>query len=400
MQGGSGGPTWLAGQRGIVQWHRKGWRHVVGAPENISLLVVESAAKIWLAGDSGLWLGERPASPGDQAVEVVMAPVPSPVAAMVHEEPIAPQPYQGPLKFERLSLAIAGQKPLTSALEVAVGLDGTAWFRDRRRIVSYDGKTARVLATRDQIGPWRCHQCLAPQGAQNGWLLGAGAVHRFAAGARSWVQSVLPAASALAASVDGSLWLAAGVVDDAAPPAASWGPNGWRHYAAVPAACYAAVASSGPDEAWFAGGLRSRYDGRQRWPAGEGLLVHLKSGKAGWLRVPTGALLAVSSPGAREAWAVGAVGTVAHVKADRHEQYRLQFKGGSPQLRTVWSPSPDEAWIGGDDGTLVHRSKQGFRAVVAAKLPLPARAAIASIAGQTRDEFWVASPEGLVRASR
>jgi hypothetical protein len=104
-------------------------------------------------------------------------------------------------------------------------------------------------------------------------------------------------------------------------------------------------------------------------------------------------IFAVSAIGNDEAWAVGAMGLVVHIKGDVIERRVLP---SGVWLRAVVAHGPNDVWIGGDDGTLVHYDGQAFHPVTHS---LGVRAAFSGL-GISRGVVWATSPSGILRITK
>ena len=101
-------------------------------------------------------------------------------------------------------------------------------------------------------------------------------------------------------------------------------------------------------------------------------------------------MLAVAAVSNDEAWAVGAMGLVVHIKGNLVERHVIP---GGAWLRAVVANAPHDIWIAGDDGTLLHGDGRAFHPV---QHPLGARAAFSGLA-VARSVVWATSPSGILR---
>ena len=161
-----------------------------------------------------------------------------------------------------------------------------------------------------------------------------------------------------------------------------------RPVVGLPSAAWVAVAAASDGGAWFAGGLGPG-------PSGEGILFHASGplGASSTARFRASAsLLAVASLGAGEAWAVGAAGTIVHVKDG--VVTRLSLPSGE-WLRAVLA-TEGSVWMGGDEGTLLHNDGKAWRVV---SQPLGGHATFTSIVA-AGGALWASGPSGVVKITK
>jgi hypothetical protein len=163
----------------------------------------------------------------------------------------------------------------------------------------------------------------------------------------------------------------------------------FRPVLGLPSASWCDVAAAPDGGAWFVGALNAG-------PAGEGILFRARGrlgseGTAGFRSPAT--LFAVAAVGPDEAWAVGAAGTLLHVRAAEVERSTL---ASAEWLRAVTAIAPDDVWIAGDGGTLLHYDGRALHPVAH---PLGAHAAFTGIAS-LRGVVWVVGPAGILRVTR
>jgi hypothetical protein len=206
-------------------------------------------------------------------------------------------------------------------------------------------------------------------------------------------QSLASSLLATAAAPSGTVWSVSASEDDELPRAFTTTKNGHQLIVGLPSAAYAALAVRADDDAWFAGGLLSATSyGEPVRVGGEGTLVHFDGRAFARFRGPDGAFLAVASPAAGEAWAVGLRGSILHVKDGRGEPFYLD---GEPVLRAVAAPAANDVWLAGDDATLLHGDGATFHRVDTSALG--SRAAIAAMIAPGKSPGWVVSPSGIFK---
>ena len=91
----------------------------------------------------------------------------------------------------------------------------------------------------------------------------------------------------------------------------------------------------------------------------------------------------------QQAWAVGAAGSVIHVREG--VATRLTLPSGE-WLRAVLA-TEGHVWIGGDEGTLLHHDGTAWRVV---SQPLGAHAAFTSLVA-AGGAVWASGPSGVVK---
>jgi hypothetical protein len=385
--------VWIAGDDGAAHFDGTRWSRVVGlgAPR-LAWVEGSGAGDVWMGGPSGLF---RVSSPRPRSIT---APTPPDVAREAVRA-VRPSALPDP-GFTRVTWRPNGRAPLTTALELATAGDAM-WIRDDEGVVEHRGGATTVLASRAAIGGSQCRKCLAPRAPGKGIVLGASAPFELGSGPPRRLDPRL--ASMLAVGMGPRGARIVGGTDERGEPAAWWVDEAAPRWD-VPAGCYVAVAASphptagaadpAAEETWLAGGLRCTIDpGGQRWPTGEGILVHHTPTSVRWFRAPAGPLLDVVATGPGEAWAVGVDGAVVHVRAGEVSRSRVE-----PPVRLhAVLVEGDAVWVGGDDRTLVRLA--GERAERVEIAALPPRAAVTSLARHD-GALWIASPDGIVRGPR
>ncbi len=403
---------------GKNHWDGKTWSIVHGGPPN-STILANSKENVWIGNNLGLWHGT---APGPAAITL-------PTAKDLDDSALTPS-IPAPLgadenqyTVEKVNIEVAGSSPLKTAKNVASSPDGVLWFVDWHRVVELDAKgKATIVRTRgreevtrwaypsskgrgivlerdDSRGPDRRDEVRAidgskvtseeiqldrqdtvavhgdPKGAT--WVVGAPSVFR--PGKTSWYQ---PLAEKEAGKTAWNEFSPHALVRETTS-------TRFRPVLGLPSAAWVDVAATSDGGAFFVGGLTNG-------PSGQGILVQAKGalGAGGLVRVRAAAtLLAVGSVSPDEAWAVGAGGTIVHLKGATVTRFTLR---SGEWLRAVTVVQADNIWIAGEGGTLIHYDGTTFHPVVS---PLRSQAAftgITSLAGQ----IWAVSPSGIVRLTK
>lgn len=390
---------------GRIHWDGSRWSLVHGVPTATTALA-RARDDVWLGDAGGLWHGTAPGP-----VPVRLRPPQKP------DEGAIPAPIPLPLDtpeahhvVERMNLTVAGAAPLTAARSVSAAPDGVLWIQTWDRMVEVDGggrATTLRGKGRESFGRWAY-----PEARGRGTILMDDEVRRINGRATTREEMQLDHHDAMAVHGDGrgSTWvvgtsplltedtfsykdlrtMGASTWEELWPHALVRAPGaGFRPVLGLPSASWCDVAATPDGGAWFAGGL-------SQGPAGEGILFHARGPLGGEAtaryRAPA-SLLAVTAMGPDEAWAVGAAGTVVHVKGGAVTRYRLP---SGEWLRAVSGSGPDDVWIGGDGGTLIHYDGRAFHPM---QHPLGARAAFTGIAS-SRGMLWAVGPSGIVRITK
>lgn len=369
---------------GQARWDGQRWSRVFGAAP-ASAVVAVSRDEVWLGGE-GLWRGT---APGPAAVQL---PVAREEASPAAATPLILGPPALRYSVQRTRLPLGKGEDLASANHVSAAPDGSVWLQRWDRLVEVSEGRARSLreVRRHDLGRWA-----QPEGKGRGHLIERGSLRRLDRADAEEVQLDRHRAVALHTSAQGITWLVG------TPESPSYAePNPYEHsphalvvaggaprpVLGLPSAAYCDVAATEDGGAWFAGGLSPG-------PSGEGILFHARGrlgvDSAARIRAPA-TLFAVAALGADEAWAVGAAGTIVHVRGAAIR--RLTLPSGA-WLRAVFAATPDDVWIGGDAGTLVHYDGQSFQPVAH---PLGPGATITAIA-MTGGVVWVVGPSGILR---
>lgn len=377
---------------GRARWDGQRWSRIFGAPRATSVTALTR---------DDLWVGAEhlyhATAPGPKPVEL------APAAEVSFEGEPKAISLEGPetaLVVTRMRFPVSGGEALASARAVSASPDGILWLQTDNRLVEVDGEKATVIrkAGRASFGAWA-----QPVARGHGYLLsGEDLVHLEASGEApediALREHTMTSLHGDVSSRRGAIWLVA----EANPRGVSEYPHelsphalvrtaeaGFRPVVGLPSAAWTAVAATVEGGAFFAGGLG-------HGPAGEGILFEARGrlGSAGTRRFRAPAsLLAVSAAGPDEAWAVGAAGTILHVRAGSAEGFNLP---SGAWLRAVLCVSANDVWLGGDGGTLLHFDGRAFHAVAHG---LGSNAAITGLA-LARGAVWAVSPAGIVRIGR
>jgi hypothetical protein len=368
---------------GKARWDGVRWSLVYGAP-SAKRVLARGKDDVWLAGEGGLWQGT---APGPVPVRLPAPPPDAGAGQAIAEAALGPAETR--FTVERATLPLKGEAPLKAAQRVSTAADGTLWFQAWDRLVEVDG-AGKVTQVRhdaaDSFARWAF-----PEGAGRGLVVTEGTLRRLdpkkplAAEATLALRELV----ALDGNAKGTVWAVGGSEAELRGPQAlvrTASDGAFQPVLGLPAASWSDVSAAADGGAWLAGGMSPG-------PAGEGILFHARgrAGGEGSTRFRAAAtLLAVTALGTDEAWAVGAGGTVVHVRGGEVTRYALP---GGEHLRAVFAAAPGDVWIGGDAGTLLHFDGALFHPVAH---PLGSNAAITGLASGA-GAIWAASPSGILR---
>jgi hypothetical protein len=402
---------------GRMRWDGKAWSIVHNAPP-ATVVLARGKDDVWAGDAKGLWHGT---APGPVAVRLPAASVET--SALPAATPIEVAADDRQYSAKQVTLELKGEKPLTAAKGAAASAEGVLWLTAWDRLVEVDagGKATRLRAAgKDAFG-----RMAFPEGKGRGVFLERDEirgrerrdqVRTLDGRAASTPDVQLDHHDAIAVHGDagGSLWIL-GASPTFLPGSkfryeaenlAEVGMSAWEEFSAhalvrpargaalqpvlgLPAAAWCDVAATSDGGAWLAG---AQSDG----PAGEGVLFHAKGrlGAESTTRIrAAAALLAVSAAAPDDAWAVGAGGTVVHVKGG--VVTRLSLRSGE-WLRAVLAVGPEDVWIGGDGGTLVRWDGKVFHAVAH---PLGTHAAFTGLAA-AGGAVWAVGPSGILKLTK
>ena len=374
--------VWTA--NGKAHWDGKRWSLVYGAPAAVNVLPRPRPDDVWLAGD-GLW---HTSAPGPTPVRL-----PPPAAPPEGALPApAPLPLGEPETHYDVARASLAPEKLASARRVAAAADGTLWLQDWDRLVEVDPKGHAAVLPGASTGSFA--RAVYPEGKGRGLVLRDGLLQRLDGRRTTAIETQLDGRAPVAVdgTAAGAVWMVGTSASEARSPQAlvrAGREGAFQLVLGLPAATWTDVSAASDGGAWLAGALSPG-------PSGEGLLFHARgrTGSEATARFRAAAsLLAVAAAGPDEAWAVGAAGTVVHVKGATVERLVL---GSGAWLRAVCVVGPDDVWIGGDDGTLLHHDGRGFHPV---GHPLGGNAAVTSIAA-AQGAVWAVGPSGILRIAR
>ncbi len=386
--------VWLSGE-GVAHYDGHEIRRIPGVPGGS--IAGGTSADVWV----GNWRVARVASPPPdlRGTPAAVPPISSPSGAVdVGEaEPI--------LRTLPVTLKIAGEPPLTSALGVEEGPKGLVWLHDLSRVVEVEGASVRVLHRVAEYEQIDCGRCMQPRGPGEGVLLASGPDDMLSLRtlAKGRVDDVLalPDLLAVASMPGGDLWAVSATEARGMPRAVVWTASGLRNVVGLPDAAYSSVTIRSDDDVWLSGGLVAVHDGVRAHPAGEGILVHFDGRAFTRYRGPEGALLAVAAVGSGEAWAVGLGGGLVHVKGGVASAFHLE-RAGKPlrvALRAVAATGPDDVWISGDESTLLRWDGKAFTRMDMTSVGVDATLT-AVVPPRDKAPGWLAGPRGIWRIWR
>jgi hypothetical protein len=375
--------VWLTGKNGIAHWDGTRWRRVAGVHGEV-LGVFGSGKRVWFAAADGLWSFDRWVGPP------VRVPKLAPPDATAHED--VPTTVVGRCKDSYLvskkTYSIDGGGELSAATAVGVARDGAAWFADGSRVVQVqDGKARLISQEASLVGFGR----IAPASSDRGWVIAERGIAAIDGTTTAFATARLPELQAVSVDERGEVWAVSASNDDGLPHIIRANGRQSEYVHDVPAAAYVSASTWSGGEVWFAGGLHATRNGPATWPAGEGIIVHRRPAGSVWHRIPAGPLLAIAAVGNGRAWGVGPAGMVVRVEGGKVTVERLDT---ARWLRGVAGSGPRDTWLVGDDDTLIHWNGESMCQM--AKLPLPARAQLVSVASRGANKAWVVGPDGIL----
>lgn len=399
-------PTSVLSRNGYVHWDGTRWS-IVAEPQGAAGIVVRNPNEIWIGNTRGLFR----AKPTQRKV------IRLPEAKSVDAKPLeAPKPltlgaaHTG-YKATKTSLVIKNEAPVSTAKRVAVARDGTLWVEAWDRLVEVDAQGQTTVLDKEEkhitFERW-----FYPEGPGRGIF-----VHRDreseSYNSRDELRQFVDGKSvdstlrllghdivAMAGNANGTTWILGSVEAgslyqlqrlDAEELGAHAllrvdAKSTFQTVVGLPALAYQDVSVTPEGGGFFVGSLNAG-------PMGEGFVLHAR-GPLGATsltryRIPA-TLFAVAAVSNDEAWAVGAMGLIVHIKGNTIERHVLP---SGTWLRSIVATAPHDIWIGGDDGTLLHGDGISFRPV---PQPLGPRAAFSGLA-VSRGVVWAASPSGILR---
>ncbi len=393
-------------RNGRMHWDGKRWAIVADA---------QGAAGIVVRGPDNVWVGNRRGLFHGKPTKRTLVRVPD--AKSVDTKPLeTPKSVtlgatQAGYTIAKTSLVVKGGAPISTAKRVEVARDGTLWIEAWDRLVEVDaeGKTTVIDSQEKRIA---FDRWFYPEGPGRGLFShraresedynGRDELRRFEGGKS--VESNLRLDGhdivAISGNTSGVTWIL-GSVEAGVPyqlqktSAEELGihalvrtdeKSAFQIVAGLPAVAYRDVAVTPDGGGFFVGSLNAG-------PMGEGFIVHAR-GRLGTesvtrYRAPA-TIFAVAAISNDEAWAVGAMGLIVHIKGNAIER---QVLPSGAWLRAVIANGPNDVWLGGDDGTLIHYDGQAFHPVTQ---PLGPRAAFSGL-GFARGVVWATSPSGILR---
>lgn len=378
---------WVAA-RGGVGLHEGGVvKRIVGIEGSVRIVAAAGKDDVWVGGDDGLW--HVTASPAEPDLVLAAAREVEPVIARAAL--VTPGADDGAWRIERVTLPVEGDAPLRWALGVVARADGTTWLWDDHRLVEVRDGAARRLHQVPIPARLDALRAAAPSGAGEGFFLADGLV-RLASGRAVREAFSPPALTAVALAPAGALWAVSAGDDEDLPRVFRRTASGAQIVRGLPEAAWADVAAPADDEIWLVGGLSSTSIGSRRWPAGEGVLVHLEGRSYTHLRAPEGALLALAAGGRGEAWAVGVGGALVHMRGAQLEALRIL---GAPTLRAVAVGARGEVLAAGDDGALFRWERGELRRLEPATGGFGGT--LSGVVAPGERPGWVVGPAGVFR---
>jgi|GEM_PF-4199448 len=396
-------------RNGLMHWDGKRWSLVAGAPTAAGI-VLRGADEVWVGNKNGLFRGK----PAPQTA------VRLPDAKSMDTRPIdAPAPIElgaslSGYRVAKAEIVVKNAAPVSTAKRVRAARDGTLWVEAWDKLVEFDstGKTTIINTDEKRI---RFERWFYPEGAGRGFFSHRDReteaynvrdklrAFRDGKAADADVQLAGHDIVAISGNATGAVWMLGSV--EAGSPYGMRDSNAheigmhalvrpdetspFRPVLGLPPLTYVDVAVTPEGGGFFVGALNIG-------PMGEGFLLHARGrlGRDAVTRYRAAAsLLAVAAVSNDEAWAVGALGSVVHVKGDAIERFALPSRAW---LRAVVANSPTDVWFGGDDGTLIHFDGKVFQPVTH---PLGSHAAFSDLA-ISRGVVWVASPSGILRITK
>ncbi len=382
--------VWAVGDSGVAHFDGARWSQIVGVSGHLVSLAGSGRDDAWVGGAEGLWHVAR-ATEAEIEPDLAGRPGLAPPATTTPSQPLAVTAIDPAYRLERAVITVDRGEPLRAALGVAAGPGGIVWLHDGHRVVELDGGKARELSPGKSSARFDCQRCLAPLGAGAGFAL-SGGLARFTAGNAVPDGATLTDLVAIAAAPSGALWAVSASEDDRLPHAIVRTARGARLVPGVPGAGYSDVAARADDDVWLVGATNAATDGFRAWPAGEGLAIHFDGRAFTRRRGPEGALLAVTSTAANEAWSVGLAGSLAHFTASAVEGFTIR---PPTRLRAITAASPTDLWIAGDEATLLHGDGHGLRRIDTTAVSPDG--ALTSVIAPGSSPGWVVGPAGIFR---
>lgn len=391
---------------GLMHWDGTRWS-IIADSQRAAELILRPSGETWVGNYHGLFRAKPSTRPSVQlpsAKFVDTKPLSTP-------EVLALGPTQTGYTMTKTSLVIKNAAPVTTAKRAETARDGTLWIESWDRLVEVDFQGNTTVIDKDEkriaFDRW-----FYPESPGRGLL-----VHRhresedynvrdelriFESGkaTKSPFQLSGHDIVAISGNAQGAAWILGSV--EAGSPYQLLRPSAdelgihalvrpderslFRPVVGLPAVAYRDIAVTPDGGAFLVGALNAG-------PMGEGVIVHAR-GPMGAKEVVRyriqSSLLAVAAVSNDEAWAVGAMGLVVHIKGNVIERRTIPSQ---PWLRAIVANTPNDIWIGGDEGTLLHFDGKNLRPM---NQPLGPRAAFSGLA-VSHGVVWATSPSGIVR---
>lgn len=391
---------------GLMHWDGNHWS-IIADSQGAAGIVLRPSGETWIGNQYGLFRAKPSSRPSVQL----------PAIKFVDTKPLS-KPETLPLgalqtgyTMTKTSLVIKNAAPVTGAKRAEVAQDGTLWVESWDRLVEVDPQGNTTVLDKDEkhiaFDRW-----FYPQGPGRGLFAHRNResedynvrdeLRQLDAGKSSKYVTQMSGHDivAIAGNTAGTAWILGSI--EAGSPYQLLKPNPdelgihafvrpdergpFRPVVGLPAVAYRDIAVTPEGGAFLIGALNAG-------PMGEGVIIHARGplGAKELVRYRVQAsLLAVSAVSNDEAWAVGAMGLVVHIKGNVIERRTIPSQAW---LRAVVANSPNDVWMGGDDGTLLHFDGKSLRPV---NQPLGPRAAFSGLA-ISHGVVWATSPSGIVR---
>lgn len=402
-------PNDVWSRNGHQHWDGKRWSLIAGA-QGAAGMVARGPNDIWVGNSNGLFHTKpttRSAVRWPDAKHIDTKPLDAPKTLTIGAT-------QTGYAVTKTSLVMKNAPSVSTAKRVQVARDGTLWLEAWDRLVEIDAEGQTTLLD-DKEKRIAFDRWFYPDSPKRGILTrreresesygGRDLLFDFNDGKTNRMEQQLSGHDimAIAGNAAGTTWILGSV--EAAMPY-TWLQSGpwelgvhalvraddkspFQAVLGLPSIAYRDLAVTPDGGGFFVGAL-------QPGPMGEGVIVHAR-GRLGTesvvrYRAPA-TIFAVAAVSNEEAWAVGAMGLVVHIKGNTIE--RSVIPSGS-WLRAVVATDPNDVWIAGDDGALLHYDGSTFHPV---NHPLGPRAAFSGL-GFSRGVLWATSPSGILRVTK
>jgi len=402
-------PTDAWSRDGYMHWDGTRWS-IIADSKVAAGIILRPSGENWIGNYQGLYRAKPSTRPSVQL----------PSAKFVDSKPLSkPEamtlgPTQTGYTLTKTSLVIKNGSPVTGVKRAEVARDGTLWIEAWDRLVEVDMQGNTTVINKDEMriafdrwfypeGPGR--GIWTHRGRESEDYNSRDELQQFESGKATKSANQLNGHDivAIAGNAQGATWILGSV--EASMPYQLQKPNAselgihalvrsderspFRPVVGLPAIAYRDLAVTPDGGAFLIGSLNPA-------STGEGVIVHAR-GPLGAKEVVRyrvqASLLAVAAVSNDEAWAVGAMGLVVHIKGNVIERRTIPSQSW---LRAVVANTPDDVWIGGDDGTLLHFDGKDLRPM---NQPLGPRAAYSGLAN-SHGVIWATSPSGIVRITK